>query len=53
MVHIEFEYRDEMSRWTWRKQSCTVSSVEECKRIYGLDRGDVDYRIVKVQEVAR
>ena len=34
MLHIEFEYADALSNWEWRKQSCTVSSVEECKRIY-------------------
>lgn len=36
MLRIEFEYRDEMSRWEWRKQSCTCRSVEEAKRFYGL-----------------
>jgi len=50
MVHIKFEYRDEMSNWEWRKQECTVSSVTECKRIYGLGI-DCEYRIVSVEEV--
>lgn len=50
MVHIKFEYRDEMSNWEWRKQECTVSSVAECKRIYGLGI-DCEYRIVSVEEV--
>lgn len=50
MVYIEFEYADALSNWEWRKQSCTVSSVEECKRIYGLGV-DCDYRILKVKEV--
>ena len=39
MLNIKFRYRDAMSNWEWRTQSCTVSSVEECKRIYGLDNG--------------
>lgn len=25
-------------------------SVEECKRIYGLDNGDVEYEILEVKE---
>lgn len=51
MLKIKFKYADEMSHWEWRKQSCIVSSVEECKRIYGLDNGDVEYEIVSVEEV--
>ena len=45
MLNITFKYKDAMSNWEWRTQSCTVSSVEECKRIYGLDNGDVEYEI--------
>ena len=51
MVEITFKYRDEMSHWEWRRQHCIVESVEECKRIYGLDEDDVDYEIVEVKEV--
>lgn len=50
MLKIEFEYADAMSKGEWCKQSCVVSSVEECKRIYGLGV-DCEYRIVKVEEV--
>ena len=50
MVEITFEYADAMSNWEWRKQSCCVSSVEECKRIYGLGI-DCEYRILSVKEV--
>ena len=32
MVYIEFEYADDLNNL----KCCTVSSVEECKRIYGL-----------------
>lgn len=52
MLHIVFEYADEMSNWEWRKQECTVSSVEECKRIYGLGI-DCEYRIISVEEDKR
>lgn len=50
MLKIEFEYADAMSNLEWRKQSCVVSSVEECKRIYGLGI-DCEYRIISVKEV--
>ena len=50
MVKVIFEYADAMSKWEWREQQCIVSSVKECKRIYGLGI-DCDYRIVKVEEV--
>ncbi len=50
MVEIEFEYRDKYCYPRWNKQSCMVSSVEECKRIYGLGV-DCEYRIIYVKEV--
>jgi hypothetical protein len=53
MVRVVFEYRDEMSNGEWREQECYVSSVEEAKRIYGLDGSDpslLDYKIIKVEE---
>lgn len=50
MVKVTFEYADEMSGWKGRAQSCIVSSVEECKRIYGLGV-DCEYRITSVEEV--
>ena len=50
MLKIKFEYRDEMSRGEWRKQECIVSSVEECKIIYGLGI-DCDYRIISAEEI--
>lgn len=52
MVNIEFEYRDKYCYPKWNKQSCTVSSVEECKRIYGLGV-DCEYRILSVEEVTK
>ena len=50
MLKIKFEYRDEMSRGEWREQECIVSSVEECKIIYGLGI-DCDYRIISVEKL--
>ena len=50
MLHIVFEYADAMSKWEWRRQECTVSSVAGCKRLYGLGR-DCDYRIISIKEV--
>lgn len=50
MVRVVFEYRDDLSNWEWRQQECVVSSVQECKKIYGLGV-DCEYRIVKVEEV--
>lgn len=50
MVKVKFEYRDEMSKGEWREQECIVSSVQECKRIYGLGI-DCEYRIIEVKEI--
>ena len=50
MVHITFEYKDYLSHGKWNRQECTVRSVDECKRIYGLGI-DCEYRILKVEEV--
>lgn len=50
MYNIKFKYRDRLSNWEWRKQSCTVSSVDECKRIYGLGI-DCDYKILSVEKI--
>lgn len=52
MLKIEFEYRDKYCYPHWNKQSCQVSSVEECKRIYGLGV-DCEYRIISVEEVTK
>lgn len=50
MLEIKFEYADAMSNWEWRKQECIVSSVEECKRIYGLGV-DCEYRILSIKKI--
>lgn len=50
MLRIKFRYADAYSNWEWRNQECTVSSVAECKRIYGLGI-DCDYEIISVEEI--
>lgn len=50
MLHIKFEYADAMSNWKWRKQECIVSSVQECKKIYGLGV-DCEYRIISIEKI--
>lgn len=50
MLSITFRYADALSNWEWRTQHCTVSSVEECKRIYGLGI-DCEYEILEIKEV--
>ena len=50
MLKIKFEYRDSRSYPKWNQQECIMSSVEECKRIYGLGI-DCEYRILSVEEV--
>lgn len=50
MLRIKFEYADALSNWEWREQECVVSSVEECKRIYGLGI-DCEYRIISIEKI--
>lgn len=50
MKKITFKYADALSNWQWRTQSCTVSSVEECIKIYGLGI-DCEYEILEVKDV--
>lgn len=49
MVHVKFKYRDEYSHGKWNEQECVVSSVEECKKIYGLKY--CEHEILEVKEV--
>ena len=50
MVKVVFEYMDRCTNGEWRKQTCIVESVEECKKIYGLGI-DCGYRIISVEEM--
>lgn len=51
ILHIRFQYKDALSNWEWKEQECTVSSVDECIRVYGLNESDVEYEILEVKEV--
>ena len=46
---VECYYLDEWSRGRWNEQECLVSSLEECRRIYGLDA--CEHEILEVKEV--
>lgn len=51
MVKITFKYHDSLCKeGQWNEQTCIVSSVEECKEIYGLGI-DCDYEITSVEEL--
>lgn len=50
MLKIKFEYRDDRCYPKWNQQECIMSSVEECKRLYGLGI-DCEYRILSAEEV--
>lgn len=50
MLRIRFRYRDEYTHGKWNEQECIVSSVDECKRIYGLGV-DCEYEIIAIEEV--
>ena len=52
MVKVDFEYRDALSGDKWNKQSCVVSSEQECIRIYGLGV-DCEYRITEVTDLTQ
>ena len=50
MLKIKFEYRDERTNGKWNEQECIMSSVKQCKELYGLGV-DCEYRIISVEEV--
>lgn len=50
MLKIVFEYRDKYCYPKWNQQECIVSSVEECKRIYGLGV-DCEYKIISIEKI--
>lgn len=52
MLRIKFKYKDQLSHGNWNQQECVVDSVEECKKIYGLDEDpDCEYEILSVENV--
>lgn len=48
MLSITFKYKDYLSHGEWRTQHCTVNTIEECIRIYGLNDPNVEYEFIKV-----
>ena len=50
MLKIKFKYADALSNWEWNKQECIVSSIEECKELYGLGI-DCKYQILEVERI--
>lgn len=50
MLHIKFEYRDDLSYPDWKEQEYIVNSVKECKELYGLGI-DCEYHIISIEEV--
>lgn len=50
MKHIVFEYMDAYTNGKWNRQECTMSSLEECIKVYGLGK-DCEYRIVSVEDL--
>ncbi len=50
MVKIIFEYRDSLSKWKWKRQVCVVSSITDCKKIYGLGT-KCDYKIISIENL--
>jgi len=51
MKKITFAFKDKLSNYKWRTQSCEVESVEECIHIYGLDKPDIVYEILEEKEI--
>ena len=50
LYYIKFQYRDRLSNWNWRIQECSMSSLEECIKFYGLGV-DCDYKILEVRKI--
>ena len=53
MLEITFKYRDWLSNFEWKTQHCTVDSIEECIRIYGLNDSDIEYEFIKIENPYR
>lgn len=50
MLKIKFQYRDDYSYPNWNEQECIVSSLRECKELYGLGI-DCEYKIISIEEI--
>lgn len=49
MYIIKFKYRDKYTNGEWNEQECVCSSIEECKKFYGLGI-DCEYEIVSIEK---
>lgn len=52
MLRIKFKYCDKWSKGRWLEQECTMRSVEECIKFYGLGV-DCEYEIISVEEIKK
>ena len=50
MFEIKFKYKDRYTNGEWNTQTCYMSSLEECIKVYGLGV-DCEYEIVSVKKV--
>ena len=50
MLKIKFQYREDCSYPNWNEQECIVSSLRECKELYGLGI-DCEYKIISIEEI--
>ena len=50
LLKITFEYRDAYTNGKWNRQTCVMSSLKECIKVYGLGI-DCEYRIISIEEV--
>ena len=50
MKRIVFEFRDYYTRGSWKTRVVICESVEECIRLYGLNKSDVDFNILQVDD---
>lgn len=50
MLKIKFQYRDDYSYPNWNEQECIVSSLRECKELYGLGI-NCEYKIISIEEI--
>lgn len=50
MKRIKFRFKDKYTDGKWKNQECSVESLEECVRIYGLNNPDVDWELVMIED---
>lgn len=50
MKKIKFKYRDKYNYPNWSTQKCVVTSLQECRELYGLGI-DCEYEIISEEEI--